>query len=67
VTCFVWKELTGPFRVALIALTIGLPMIPFVRGVFGSFALGIVGGLIALPISYISGAIISSAYSFIMK
>jgi hypothetical protein len=67
VTCFVWKELTGPFRVALIALTIGLPMIPFVRGVFGSFALGIVGGLIALPISYISGAIISSAYLFIMK
>jgi len=66
-TCFLWKESTGIGRIILIAATIGLPLIPYMRGIIGSMALGIVAGLVSLPISYIAGGILSFAYVFIMK
>jgi len=66
-TCVLWKESTGIVRIILIAATIGLPLIPYIRGIIGSVALGIVAGLVSLPISYVAGATISFAYSFIFK
>jgi hypothetical protein len=66
-TCFLWKDSNGITRIMFIIGAIGLPMIPFVRGILGSLALGIVGGLVSLPISYIAGVILSFAYTFIMK
>ena len=66
-TCFLWKDSNGIVRIILIVSIIGLPLIPYLRGIIGSMALGIVGGLVSLPIAYIAGGILSFTYVFIMK
>lgn len=62
-TCFLWKDANGITRIICIIGAIILPMIPFVRDILGSLALGIVGGLASLIISCIAGAILSFVFA----
>jgi glutaredoxin len=60
VTCLLWMESTGIFHVILnIVVAIGLPIIPFIRGIIGSVALGIAAGFVALSIAYCVGGVIN--------
>jgi len=67
VTYQTWDHTIGTGRLILLAATIAIPWIPFLRGAVGAFALGCLSGLIALLGAGIVGGILGFLYSLIMN
>lgn len=66
-TCRLWEENAGPIRLVLIASTCGLPFLPIVGSIIGSFAIGCISGLLSLLVSGMAAGVFNFIYKLIMK